>query len=155
MHMVDQVRQWLGEIPDPEIPVLSILDLGIVRDVRQNSAGAVTVIITPTYSGCPAMDVIREQIHSVLLAHGVPEVKVETVLSPAWTTDWIPEAARERLREYGIAPPSPLIQIDAVVACPRCGSAATEMVSRFGSTACKSHYKCKTCLEPFDAFKRH
>ena len=155
MYMVDQIRQWLGEVADPEIPVLSILDLGIVRDVRQADTGAVTVTITPTYSGCPAMDVIREQIHAVLKAHGLPVVKVETVLSPAWTTDWIPEAARERLREYGIAPPPSLVQIDAAVACPRCGSVSTEMVSRYGSTVCKSHYKCKICLEPFDAFKRH
>ena len=104
--MVEEIREWLGAIADPEIPVLSILDLGIVRDVRRSDAGVVTVSITPTYSGCPAMDMIREDIHSVLNAHGVTDVIVETVLSPAWTTDWIPQAARERLRQYGIAPPA-------------------------------------------------
>lgn len=153
--MVADIQNWLSEIPDPEIPVLSILDLGIVRGVTENASGEVTVSITPTYSGCPAMDVIREQIEAALHGHGVARVNVETVLSPAWTTDWIPEAARERLREYGIAPPGDLVQIDVPVKCPRCGSASTEMVSRYGSTLCKAHYKCKSCLEPFDAFKRH
>ena len=153
--MVEDLHRLLGEIADPEIPVLSIGDLGLIREITQSYTGAVTVKITPTYSGCPAMDEIKEQIYAVLRAHGVSRVKVETVLSPPWTTDWMPEAARERLREYGIAPPGRLINIEAAVACPRCGSLATQMVSRFGSTACKAHYKCRTCLEPFDAFKRH
>ncbi len=155
MYVVTEIQDWLGEIPDPEIPALSILDLGIVRGVKESPSGDVTVTITPTYSGCPAMDVIKEQIHAVLQAHGVPHVNVETVLSPAWTTDWIPESAKEKLREFGIAPPAGLVQIDMPISCPRCGSALTEMVSRYGSTPCKAHFKCRSCLEPFDAFKRH
>jgi ring-1,2-phenylacetyl-CoA epoxidase subunit PaaD len=152
--MAAEIQNWLGEIPDPEIPVLSILDLGIVRKIEERADGEVAVTITPTYSGCPAMDVIREQIQSVLHSHGVEKVKIETTLTPAWTTDWIPDSARQKLREYGIAPPGGLIQIDAPVNCPRCGSADTQLVSRFASTACKAHYKCRSCLEPFDAFKR-
>jgi len=122
--VVAEIQAWLGEIQDPEIPVLSILDLGIVRGVEESASGDVTVTITPTYSGCPAMDVIKQQIHAVLHAHGVAHVDVATVLSPPWTTDWIPESAREKLREYGIAPPATLINIDLPVPCPRCGSAA-------------------------------
>ena len=157
----EEIFEWLRAVPDPEIPVLSILDLGIVRHVEWAKDDALVVTITPTYSGCPAMDMISEQIHAVLAEHGVTTVRLHQQLSPAWTTDWIPDAARERLREYGIAPPDALVQIgDAVskalsIPCPRCGSTATQVVSQYGSTACKALYKFLTCLEPFDAFKRH
>jgi ring-1,2-phenylacetyl-CoA epoxidase subunit PaaD len=149
-----QIWTWLEGVADPEIPVISVVDLGIVRDVRWNDDELV-VTLTPTYSGCPATEVIAHDIHAALAGHGIEKVRLETHLSPAWTTDWISEKGREQLREYGIAPPANgLIQIDNV-ACPRCRSTNTEMVSRFGSTPCKAIYKCRACLEPFDAFKRH
>jgi ring-1,2-phenylacetyl-CoA epoxidase subunit PaaD len=159
-----EVWSWLRDIADPEIPVLSIVDLGIVRDVRAEG-DRVTVTITPTYSACPAMDLIADDIRASLKQHGVEDVHIATKLSPAWTTDWLSPAARERLREYGIAPPQQLIKVDDVqpastadalaVACPHCGSEATVLVSRYGSTLCKALYKCLACLEPFDAFKHH
>jgi ring-1,2-phenylacetyl-CoA epoxidase subunit PaaD len=163
-----EVWGWLAEVPDPEIPVISVVDLGIVRDVRwEAAAGGVdelVVSVTPTYSGCPATRVIAGDIEAALRAHGVGAVRIETRLAPAWTTDWLSERGRERLRDFGIAPPGPrdaaalvpLVRRRAAapaVACPRCGSASTALVSEFGSTPCKAHHKCLSCLEPFDAFK--
>jgi ring-1,2-phenylacetyl-CoA epoxidase subunit PaaD len=151
---IAQIWAWLEEVADPEIPAISVVDLGIVRDVRRHE-DEVIVSVTPTYSGCPATEVIGRDIRDALIAHGVEKVRVETQISPPWTTDWITERGREHLREYGIAPPaSEFVQIENV-ACPRCGSANTEVVSRFGSTPCKAIYKCRACLEPFDVFKRH
>lgn len=152
----------LSEITDPEIPVLSITDLGIVRDVRVLEHG-VEVIITPTYSGCPAMDVIATAIQLGLEGRGFGKISVTTVLSPPWTTDWLTEAGREKLQAYGIAPPQPRRQVctpglfdtaDAVP-CPQCGSWHTRLLSEFGSTACKALYQCLDCHEPFDYFKCH
>ena len=151
---IEQVWRWLEEVADPEIPVISVVDLGIVREVGW-SDDELVVTVTPTYSGCPATEVIARDIGDALLARGVEKVRIETHLSPAWSTDWISERGAVRLREFGIAPPAHgLVQIENV-ACPRCGSHHTEMISRFGSTPCKSIYKCRACLEPFDAFKRH
>jgi len=158
----DAVRELVGRVVDPEIPVLTIEDLGILRDVAVDDAGRVEVTITPTYSGCPALDAIRDDVTRTLRAHGHDEVRVRTVLAPAWTTDWMSQAARDRLAADGIAPPGPrrpgpvLVQLTAApgpAACPRCGSTDTREVSRFGSTACKSHHTCRACLEPFDHFK--
>ena len=147
----EEVWAWLAEVPDPEIPVISIVDLGIVRDVSWDGATLV-VAITPTYSGCPATSVIAFEIESHLRARGVERLRLERRLSPAWTTDWIGEEGREKLRAYGIAPPGAK---GGPVACPRCGSGATERVSQFGSTPCKAAWRCTECLEPFDHFKCH
>jgi ring-1,2-phenylacetyl-CoA epoxidase subunit PaaD len=147
-----------GEVVDPEIPVLSIADLGVLRDARVAGDGRVEVDITPTYSGCPAMNMIALQIEAALAAAGL-DGRVRLVLSPAWTTDWMTPAGREKLRDYGIAPPGPkaarraLFGMDEELACPRCGSTATEKLSEFGSTACKSLWRCTACREPFDHFK--
>lgn len=160
----EQIWDWLATVPDPEIPVVSVTDLGIVRAVEwQGDTLAVTV--TPTYSGCPATSVIEFEIERALRDRGIGKLKLDRRLSPPWTTDWITEAARERLRAYGIAPPvagtAPAGRIGRLagtappVACPRCGSAATEEVSRFGSTPCKAAWRCRDCLEPFDYFKCH
>jgi len=149
--MVD-AWQVLAGIGDPEIPVVSITELGIVREVAQRP-GSVEVAITPTYSGCPAMQAIEEEIVNRLQQAGYGEVKVKTVLAPAWSTDWITPAARDKLKQFGIAPPGRVNLFPRSVACPRCGSARTERVSEFGSTACKAHYRCLECLEPFDYFK--
>ncbi len=144
-------------VPDPEIPVLSIADLGVLRDVEVGDAGAVTVTITPTYSGCPAMEVIRRDIENALSDIGFSDVTVRTVLSPAWTTDWMTEAGRAALASYGIAPPSPRavgpVALALSVRCPQCGSPETRELSHFGSTACKSLWVCTACREPFDHFK--
>ena len=142
-------RIWavLAEVPDPEVPALSVVDLGIVRGVDD---GAVT--ITPTYSGCPATLAIEQAIRAALDAAGFGRVAVRTVLSPAWSTDWITAEGHEKLRAYGIAPPTPG---GGPVECPRCGSTQTEEVSRFGSTPCKAQWRCRDCLEPFDRFKCH
>jgi ring-1,2-phenylacetyl-CoA epoxidase subunit PaaD len=149
---VQEVWTWLDEIADPEIPALSITDLGMVRDVQWSEDSSELIVkITPTYSGCPAMEVIANEIRSVLAGRGIERLRLETKLSPAWTTDWLSDRAKERLRAYGIAPP---MESERVV-CPRCGSDDTEVVSRFGSTPCKALYRCRSCLEPFDAFKRH
>ena len=136
----------LREVPDPEIPAVSVVDLGIVRTVDEQR-----VTITPTYSGCPATDFIERSIREALDAAGYRKVVIETALAPPWTTDWISEEGREKLRRYGIAPPGPAGE----VLCPQCGSGEVEEVSRFGSTPCKSQYRCRNCLEPFDRFKCH
>jgi ring-1,2-phenylacetyl-CoA epoxidase subunit PaaD len=136
----------LRSVMDPEIPVVSVVDLGIVRDVRPDQ-----VTITPTYSGCPATDVIERTIREELDAAGLRDVAIKTTLSPPWTTDWISERGKEELVAYGIAPPD----LAKAATCPRCGSTDTEEVSRFGSTPCKAQWRCKSCLEPFDRFKCH
>jgi ring-1,2-phenylacetyl-CoA epoxidase subunit PaaD len=148
-----QARALVAEVPDPEIPVLTIDDLGVLRDVTVED-GKVVVTITPTYSGCPALDAIRDDIARRLRAHGTTEVDVRTVLSPAWTTDWLSEDGRRKLHEYGIAPPGRQL-LTLGVCCPRCGSMDTRELSRFGATACQAQYSCRGCLEPFDHFKRH
>lgn len=150
---LDEIRALVAAVPDPEIPVLTIEDLGILRDVALED-DHVVVTITPTYSGCPAIEAIRADIGERLRGHGGPEVEVRTVLAPAWTTEWMSEAGREKLRRYGIAPPGP--QLLAIgVCCPRCGSMDTRELSRFGATACQAQYVCQACLEPFDHFKAH
>ena len=156
------IFSWLEEIKDPEVPVLSIIDLGIVRDIHLQDAN-LEIVITPTYSGCPAMDLIATLIKMELTAKGYPSVKVTSILSPAWTTDWMTEKGKQQLKEYGIAPPHPkqqgcdqrLFQEAAAVQCPRCGSYHTQRISEFGSTACKALYQCEDCREPFDYFKCH
>lgn len=140
------IRAVLETVMDPEIPVVSLIDLGIVRDVRPDK-----VTITPTYSGCPATDVIERTVREALDANGYRNVVIETVLTPPWTTDWISEQGKERLRDYGIAPP----ELTKAATCPQCGSTDTAEVSRFGSTPCKAQWRCKNCLEPFDRFKCH
>ncbi|MBT8106685.1 MAG: phenylacetate-CoA oxygenase subunit PaaJ [Gammaproteobacteria bacterium] len=144
----EQILDWLSEVADPEIPVLTITDLGIVRDV--DCSDAVTVSLAPTYSGCPATEAIERSVVTALEDRGVSNVRIKRVLSPPWTTDWITPEGRDKLRVYGIAPPKPR---DGPVACPRCDSENTEIVSEFGSTACKAAYKCTDCLEPFEYFK--
>jgi ring-1,2-phenylacetyl-CoA epoxidase subunit PaaD len=146
----DQARLWsvLAGVPDPEIPVLSVVDLGIVRDVGRDR-----VQITPTYTGCPATQVIERDIRAALDAAGYRHVAVETVLAPPWTTDWISEEGKAKLRAYGIGPPGP--PGESTVLCPQCGSAETEEISRFGSTPCKALWRCRACAEPFDLFKCH
>lgn len=146
-------REALDGVQDPEIPVLSIVDLGILRDVSVEG-GSVVVTITPTYSGCPAIDHIRSRIEETLRVTGFDPVEVRTVLSPAWTTDWMSDESKRILEEYGVAPPrSTTVSVMLPVRCPQCGSADTEMVSEFGSTACKALRRCRVCLEPFDHFK--
>ena len=157
-----QILSLLEQVPDPELPVLSVIDLGIVRDVNINNDEA-EIIITPTYSGCPAMDVISMEIKMLLLEHGFKKVTVTNILSPAWTTDWMSEAGKEKLKAYGIAPPNAtqsvcditLFAADEAVQCPHCQSYHTKVISQFGSTACKALYQCNDCLEPFDYFKCH
>jgi len=163
---VAQVWEWLDEVPDPEIPVISITDLGIVRDVAWEGATLV-VTVTPTYSGCPATGVISLDIERQLRARGVDDLRIERRISPPWTTDWLKPEARARLKAYGIAPPvdgtavagvtsaraARLTGARAPVCCPRCDSSNTEEVSRFGSTPCKAAWRCRDCLEPFDYFK--
>jgi ring-1,2-phenylacetyl-CoA epoxidase subunit PaaD len=156
------VRNILRDVTDPEVPVLSILDLGIVREI--NVAGdALEVVITPTYSGCPAMDVISMNIRMALLQAGYRNVSIRQVLSPAWTTDWMTEEGKDKLKAYGIAPPQykpvvcepELFGKEEAIQCPRCNSYNTRLVSQFGSTACKALYQCNDCKEPFDYFKCH
>ncbi len=153
-----RARAVAGTVPDPEIPVLTIEDLGILRDVAVDDRGRVHVQITPTYSGCPAMDAIRADVVEALEREGYAAVTVELVLSPAWTTDWMSEEGKRKLEEYGIAPPSPLpaggpVPLSLSLRCPQCGSPDTRELSRFGSTACKSLWVCNVCREPFDHFK--
>jgi ring-1,2-phenylacetyl-CoA epoxidase subunit PaaD len=164
----EQVWAWLGEVPDPEIPVISVVDLGIVRGVEWNGDECV-VTITPTYSGCPAMQVISESVTEALHARGIDKVRLVSRLSPAWTTDWMSDAGKAALKGYGIAPPvqqaidisrlhSPVSRraaIEPQVPCPHCGSNHTQLTSQFGSTPCKALYKCLDCREPFDYFKCH
>ena len=146
-----------ADLPDPELPVVTIADLGILRDVTEDDQGRVHVQITPTYSGCPAMETISTDLVETLTAAGYQHVDVEFVLSPAWTTDWMSDTAKEKLRAYGIAPPGPRpdgpVALTLSVRCPQCGSADTRESSRFGSTACKSLWVCRSCREPFDHFK--
>ncbi len=144
----DDIRRVLEDVPDPEIPVVSVVDLGIVREVTPER-----VVITPTYTGCPATQVIERDIRDALDAAGFRDVRIETTLSPPWTTDWISEEGKRKLKDYGIAPPRPAGQHE--VHCPQCGSADTEEVSRFGSTPCKAQWRCRACFEPFDLFKCH
>lgn len=152
------VWTWLEEVSDPEIPVLSVLDLGVVRRVEWKGS-LLEIDLTPTYSGCPAMQTIEEDIRIMLKEKGVEQVEVKLVLSPAWTTDWITESGKQKLFEYGIAPPvdevdkSVLFAEQPIIKCPLCHSLNTRMISQFGSTACKAHYQCNECLEPFDYFK--
>ena len=163
---VAHVWDWLAEVPDPEIPVLSLTDLGIIRDVAWQD-DTLVVKVTPTYSGCPATGIINLDIETALRGHGIRKLRLERQMAPAWTTDWITPEGREKLRGYGIAPPLDGTAADGVlagrigrlsghnltIACPRCGSTHTEKISQFGSTPCKASYRCKDCLEPFDYFK--
>ncbi len=161
--MLSEAQAWkvLDTVPDPEVPVVSVVELGIVRELHCRPDG-ITVVVTPTYSGCPATEVIGQTIRDSLTAAGAGEVELETRLDPAWTSDWIGDAAREKLRAYGIVPPTgkaavggeqPIRFVRKVLTCPRCGSNDTERLSEFGSTACKATYRCKACLEPFEYFK--
>ena len=171
---VDTIWAWLGEVMDPEVPAVSVVDLGIIRDVQGSVATGWDVIVTPTYSACPATEVIAQSIREVLQSNGVEPVRVQTKLSPAWTTDWMTQKGREALRRYGIAPPMSIVdgmssaQVINVAAlnassnasairvpCPKCNSRKTRLLSQFGSTACKALYQCSDCLEPFDYFKPH
>ncbi len=159
MLNTDQIFQLLSEIPDPEIPVITITELGILQEVKWEDDWC-TVIITPTYTGCPAMKVIEEDIKIKLKEIGIENVKVELVYAPAWTTDWISAEAKEKLRNYGISPPNHssidkkmLLGKSPPIKCPQCNSNNTEMISQFGSTACKALYRCLSCKEPFDYFK--
>ena len=157
-----QIWSWLDSVPDPEIPVISVVDLGIIRNVTWEE-DVLCVDITPTYSGCPATSVISLDIQTALAEKGLETVKIRSVLSPAWTTKWISESGRQKLKDYGIVPPvegetcAGMISLTgaklANIACPRCDSHEIERVSQFGSTPCKASYRCKTCLEPFDYFK--
>src|ERR1700752_3636797 len=191
LPFLEEIWAWLDSVCDPEIPILSVVDLGIVRDVRwieeqtdfttetqrtRRSDSTLVLTITPTYSGCPAMAVIKNDIQQVLQQRGISRVRIDTQLSPAWTTDWMTERGRKRLLEHGIAPPGPhhhdpglalVLHSPAQpddggsegrstrIPCPRCGSSDTRLVSWFGSTPCKAFYICNSCLEPFDHFKCH
>lgn len=161
---IERLRRRVGAVPDPEIPVVTLADLGILRDVREED-GQLVVELTPTFSGCPATAVIAADVRAVLAAEGETAAEVRIVLSPAWTTDWIGAEAREKLRRYGIAPPGRADSDGAAIVrfasppdairCPRCGSARTQALSDFGSTPCKALYRCLACREPFDWFKTH
>lgn len=162
---ITEQRVWeiVQTVCDPEIPVLTITDLGIVRSIEIKEDDFVEIIITPTYSGCPAMDMINMELKLALIGNGIRNFKINTVLSPAWTTDWMTEDGKKKLREYGIAPPNPMPSVcspglfaaEEAVQCPHCQSYHTERISEFGSTACKALYKCLDCKEPFDYFKCH
>jgi ring-1,2-phenylacetyl-CoA epoxidase subunit PaaD len=155
--LLERARAVAGAVLDPEVPVLTIADLGVLRDVAVAEDGAVEVAITPTYSGCPAMEAIRQDVEAALREAGFDDVRVRTVLAPAWTTEWITNHGREALAEYGIAPPdrrgSGPVVVTLSVRCPRCGSPDTHELSHFGSTACKALWRCRACGEPFDHFK--
>jgi ring-1,2-phenylacetyl-CoA epoxidase subunit PaaD len=154
-----RILELLDNVKDPEIPVINVLELGVVRTVEVEPNGKAIITITPTYTGCPAMDVMAADIKKELLDAGVPEVEVKLTLSPAWSTDQITEEGKRKLKAYGIAPPEKTGDIRAlkgeqpVVECPQCGSTNTVLLSLFGSTACKALWKCTDCLEPFDQFK--
>ena len=163
--------QALDAVPDPEIPAVSVVELGILRGVEWDATDPLLLVVTvtPTYSGCPATELIMTSIRDALAAAGVAKVRIAMRLAPAWTTDWMTAEARRKLRDFGVAPPgaartpsavdvagiSPLRRAGAAVACPRCGSKQTQLVSQFGSTACKAHFRCLACLEPFDYFNPH
>jgi len=157
-----EIWKLLENVNDPEVPVLSVIDLGIVRDVKITD-DEIEIIITPTYSGCPAMDVISMNIKMILLEHGFKKIKITSILSPAWTTDWMSEHGKEKLKAFGIAPPTTKQQVchtelfheEEAIQCPHCNSYNTKLVSQFGSTACKALYVCENCKEPFDYFKCH
>ena len=161
MRTKEEIFQLLENVTDPEVPVLTVIDLGIIRDVIIINDNEVEIVITPTYSGCPAMNTIAMNIKFELMANGIQHVRVHEILSPAWTTDWMSESGKQKLLAYGIAPPQGKARIDRLlfsetaVACPQCGSQKTEQISAFGSTACKSLYRCLDCREPFDYFKCH
>lgn len=154
----EYIFDLLENVKDPEVPVISVRELGVLRDV-QVVDGKVLVTITPTYTGCPAMDVMKQDIEAELHKAGITDLEVKQILAPAWTTDWITDAGKAKLKAYGIAPPEKTADIRAlkgeqpVVECPQCGSKDTVMISAFGSTACKALWKCQDCLEPFDQFK--
>ena len=151
----EKIRQLLSTVTDPEVPVLTIMDLGILREVKVDGE-QIEVIITPTYTGCPAMDMISMNIKLALIEHGYTHIKITTVLSPAWTTDWMSDEGKRKLKEYGIAAPDKKFSIPKDgVECPLCNSTTTRLVSEFGSTACKALYQCNDCKEPFDYFKCH
>jgi ring-1,2-phenylacetyl-CoA epoxidase subunit PaaD len=155
----DDIWKLMKDINDPEIPVLSVIDLGIVRDIKF-SGREVEILITPTYSGCPAMDVISMNIRMALLKEGFSKIKITQQLSPAWTTDWMTNEGKEKLKAYGIAPPAAktfdkIYLENLVIECPLCYSTNTRLISQFGSTSCKAIYQCNDCLEPFDYFKCH
>jgi ring-1,2-phenylacetyl-CoA epoxidase subunit PaaD len=162
---IRRAQQALSQIPDPEIPVITIAELGILREVRAADDGVLEVIITPTYNGCPAMHQIEDDIRVALNGAGLAPHRIITTLTPAWTTDWMIEAAKVKLRDYGIAPPCTTASENVIaiarrrnttaVPCPRCNSTNTTETSHFGSTACKALYKCLACEEPFDYFKPH
>lgn len=160
---LDAARELAAAVPDPEMPMLTLNDLGVLREVRSDADGTVVVTITPTYSGCPAMAEIRADITRTLHRGGYPQVRVDTVLTPAWSSDWITEEGRHKLREHGYSPPGPaphrepvlvaLASAPRTVFCPRCDSPDTQRISEFGATACKALYRCRTCQEPFDHVK--
>jgi ring-1,2-phenylacetyl-CoA epoxidase subunit PaaD len=159
---LSDILKILESVCDPEVPVLSVIDLGIIREIKTGEPGEIEVVITPTYSGCPAMDMIASNIRMVLMENGFNQVKITSVLSPPWTTEWMSEEGKRKLTEYGIAPPlskqqacRPALFADEAIACPRCNSYHTKRISEFGSTACKALYQCLDCLEPFDYFKCH
>ena len=156
-----KIWKHLEEVKDPEVPVLSVIDLGIIRDVKADEDN-ITITVTPTYSGCPALDTINMDIRLKLIEHGYKNVTIKQVLSPAWTSDWMSEEGKKKLKEFGIAPPNPKQQFCKTemfsqenVQCTRCNSWHTQLISQFGSTACKALYKCLDCSEPFDYFKCH
>ena len=158
----NSIRLILATVPDPEVPVLSVLDLGIIREI-DCSQEKIRITLTPTYSGCPAMDVITTSIRMALLENGIANTEIVTILSPAWTTDWISEEGKQKLKDYGIAPPHSkqlvctpeAFQAEEAIQCPRCDSFQTRLISRFGATPCKALYQCENCREPFDYFKCH
>ena len=157
-HTAESIRELLSTINDPEVPVINIVELGIVREV-QLSDDEITVTITPTYSGCPAMKMIEDEIQRVLQENGFTKISIKTVFAPVWTTDWLSDNAKEKLKNYGIAPPrlvanSPLLQIELpTIQCPHCNSKNTQVKSEFGSTACKAYYFCHSCQQAFEYFK--
>lgn len=156
----EHIFSLLSEIPDPEIPVITIVELGVIRDLEITDSNFISLKITPTYSGCPAMKQIEDDVRKKLSENGFTNITINTIFSPPWTTDWITSEAKEKLRQYGIAPPehstedkSWLTGTSKIIACPRCKSQNTKLISQFGSTACKALYQCQDCLEPFDYFK--
>lgn len=147
--LIDDVWAWLADVPDPEIPAISLVDLGIIRDVQWLD-DTLEVTVTPTYSGCPATSIINFEIEAALRAKGIQNLSLKRQISPPWTTDWMSDAGRAKLEAYGIAPPQPA---GGPAHCPRCQSSAVEKISQFGSTPCKAQWRCTDCLEPFDYFK--